>query len=197
MDVAGRVITCALRRPDRQTDSQAINQSAGHSTLSTKTNSIKFPRRNLEYILNTPFVSQGQLVWLCGLGSFVIDARHQNDIIINKYRREGELNLDGWSVSVCCYCTVSGKCSGLHVATLWQAIVSGFSSLISCVCTQGNVLMVCVQPWWMITISITLTRWYYIAISYVMPVRQTPGAVAALISRGTAPCYRYLAQSRS
>ena len=43
----------------------------------------------------------------------------------------------------------------------------------------------------MITISITLTRWYYKAISYVVPVRQTPGAVAALTSRGPAPYYRY------
>jgi hypothetical protein len=43
----------------------------------------------------------------------------------------------------------------------------------------------------MITISITLTSWYYNAISYVLPVRQTPGAVAALTSRGPAPYCRY------
>jgi len=83
MDVSGRVIRYT---GEGQTDSQSINQSASHITLCNKSTSIKRNGHNLEYmfILNKPFVSQGQLVWLCGFDSFVIDDKYLNDIIINK-----------------------------------------------------------------------------------------------------------------
>jgi hypothetical protein len=69
---------------DRQTDIQPSNQSAGSQYALQQATSIKRNGRNLGYILNKPFISQGQLVWLREFDSFVIDDKYRNDTIINK-----------------------------------------------------------------------------------------------------------------